>query len=264
MADLASRLSRLTRDVPVMMAFFSRLPVAPRRPTPDFITSAWAWPLAGLLIALIPAALLAMTRGANVPPLAAAALALAALAAITGALHEDGLADTADGLGGGRYRTAKLAIMRDSRLGTYGALALMFTGIVRIASLSVLVLDPGRGALILLMVAVISRALALWHWSALPPARSDGLAAEGGQPDGLSLAIGVATGALAVIPLLFMASGAALFALALAILGTFAFNALCRQQIGGHTGDTLGGAQQTAETLLLVGLSTGWAVALTL
>jgi adenosylcobinamide-GDP ribazoletransferase len=264
MADFAARLSRLTRDLPETMAFFSRLAVAPRAPAPDFRASAWAWPLAGLMIALIPAALLAMARGANVPPFVAAALALAALAAVTGALHEDGLADTADGLGGGRDRAAKLAIMRDSRLGTYGALALMFSVVVRIGSLSVLVLDPGRGALVLLMVAVISRALALWHWHVLAPARGDGLAVAGGQPDATSLAIGLATGALAAIPLLFMAFGAALFALALAILGTFAFNSLCRHQIGGHTGDTLGAAQQAAETLLLVGLSTGWALALTL
>ncbi|HEX2256617.1 MAG TPA: adenosylcobinamide-GDP ribazoletransferase, partial [Afifellaceae bacterium] len=95
-------------------------------------------------------------------------------------------------------------------------------------------------------------------------ARSDGLAAEGGQPDGLSLALGLATGALAAIPLLVMAFGATLFALALAILGGFAFNSLCLRQIGGHTGDTLGAAQQIAETLLLLGLSTGWAAALTL
>jgi len=264
MQDIADRLSRLPQDLPAMMAFFSRLQVAPRAPAPDFRASAWAWPLAGLLIALIPAALLAMLRGAGVPPFAAAAVALAALAAVTGALHEDGLADTADGFGGGRDRAAKLAIMRDSRLGTYGTLALLFTGLVRVASLAVLVVDPGRGALVLLMVAVVSRALALWHWTEMPPARADGLAAAGGRPDGLSLMIGLATGALAAIPLIIMAFGATLFALALAVLGAFAFNSLCRRQIGGHTGDTLGAAQQVAETLLLVGLSTGWAAALTL
>jgi adenosylcobinamide-GDP ribazoletransferase len=263
MADVTDRLSRLSQDLPAMVAFFSRLPVAPRASPPDFRVSAWAWPLAGLLILLGPAALLAMLRAAGVPPLAAAALALAAAAAIIGALHEDGLADTADGFGGGRDRAGKLAIMRDSRLGTYGALALFFTAIVRVACLAVLVVDPGRGALILLMVAVISRSLALWHWTALAPARADGLAAEGGQPDRLSLAIGLATGALAAIPLLIMAFGATLFALALAILGGLAFNALCRRQIGGHTGDTVGAAQQVAETLLLIGLSTGWAAALT-
>jgi adenosylcobinamide-GDP ribazoletransferase len=264
MQDFVDRLSRLPQDLPAMLAFFSRLPLAARATPPDFRVSAWAWPLAGLLILLGPAALLAMARGAGVPPLAAAALALAAAAAIMGALHEDGLADTADGLGGGRDRAEKLAIMRDSRLGTYGALALLFTCLIRVASLAVLVADPGRGALILLMVAVVSRCLALWHWSELAPARAEGLAAEGGRPDGLSLMIGLATGALAAIPLLVMALGATLFALALAVLGTVAFNALCRRQIGGHTGDTVGGAQQIAETLLLLGLSTGWAAALTL
>jgi len=254
MPPIGVRLRRLPRDVLTMLAFFSRLPIpAPREPF-DMRESAAAWPLAGAVLALGPAGLFWVMAYADAPPLLAALGALALLAALTGALHEDGLADTADGLGGGRQRQGKLAIMRDSRIGTFGVLALAFTIGGKAAALAALAAAPGLGALLLLAAAVLSRALALWHWRAIPPARPDGLAAAAGQPDPTALLIGAGTGALAAEALLAGFALAGLFAVTAAVLAVILFTRLCARQIGGHTGDTIGAAQQIAETALVVGV----------
>lgn len=256
MNEIAARLRRLPADTLACLAFFSRLPTA-RGDAADLRLGAGAWPLAGLVLAVVPAAILLALRAAEVPALVAAAMALAAAAALSGGLHEDGLSDAADGLGGGRTREEKLALMRDSRLGTYGGLALVFTVLLRVAALAALAWDAAAAALALLLVGLVSRSMALWHWNALLPARSDGLAVAAGRPDWAALATGLVLGGLAALVLLVAFGGGGALALILAGLGAALFTGLCRRQIGGHTGDTIGAAQQIAETLLLVGLSAG-------
>jgi adenosylcobinamide-GDP ribazoletransferase len=258
MSDAVARLRRLPGDTLVSLAFFSRLPVASVAGL-DLHRSAGAWPLAGLLLALAPALIFLLLRAADFPPIVAALLALATYAALTGAMHEDGLSDTADGFGGGRAREEKLAIMRDSRLGTYGALALLFVTLTKAAALAALAIIPLYGALALIGVAVLSRSMALWHWNATLPARGDGMAWAAGRPDWLALLIGLGIGAVAALTLLVTFGLAALLALLMAATGVALFSDLCRRQLGGHTGDTIGAAQQVAEALLLAGLSVGWA-----
>ena len=94
------------------------------------------FPVVGALIGLSIGCLCLALRAAGLPDLAAAALALGAGALLTGALHEDGLADVADGFGGGRDTASKLEIMRDSRLGTYGALILLVGFAAKVSALS--------------------------------------------------------------------------------------------------------------------------------
>ncbi len=119
--------ARAIRDLRTATAFMTRLPVgAPEGG--DLAAACWAFPVAGLLIGAIAGGLLAAAWTFGAPPLVAALLALAAMAALTGALHEDGLADTADGLGGGSPER-KLEIMRDSRVGAFGVLALVFAAV---------------------------------------------------------------------------------------------------------------------------------------
>ena len=257
MNDLGARVRRLPADSLACLSFFSRLPISAPFGAFDLRTSSAAWPLSGFVLAAVPAVLLWVALAANVPNSVAALLALAALAAITGALHEDGLADTADGLGGGRDRAAMLAIMRDSRIGTYGTLALLFSVAIRAAALAALAAFPFRAALALVLAATLSRALALWHWHHHLPARSDGLAFAAGRPDWLAFAIGAGTGALAAILALAVFGLAGLLGLVMALFGTIFFAGLCRRTLGGHSGDTIGAAQQIAETLLLAGLSAG-------
>jgi adenosylcobinamide-GDP ribazoletransferase len=259
MTDFGPRLSRLPADTLAALSFFSRLPAQAPAKSFDLHQSAGAWPIAGLLVAIVPAALFWIAVETGVPSIVAALLAFAALAALTGGMHEDGLADTADGFAGGRTRDEKLEIMRDSRLGTFGALALFFSVLIRAASLAALIYaGAAAGAVAIVLVAAISRSMALWHWNATLPARSDGLAWAAGRPDWMALAIGLLVGIIAAIVLLFMFGVVVLIGILLAALGIGVFTALCVKKIGGHTGDTIGAAQQIAETLIFVGLTAGW------
>jgi adenosylcobinamide-GDP ribazoletransferase len=201
----------------------------------------------GAAVGLIDLALLAT----GIPPLAAAALALGASALLTGALHEDGLADLADGFGGGRDKAAKLEIMRDSRLGSYGALALLVGFAAKMAALAALpvgALVPG-----LIAAHALARGTLPVLATIMPNARSDGLAASAGRVEPL---VAVTAAALAlVIALLCLPPAAALLAVTAAALGAAVVAVLAKRQIGGMTGDVLGAAEQVGETAVLLVLA---------
>jgi adenosylcobinamide-GDP ribazoletransferase len=166
--------------------------------------------------------------------------------AVTGAFHEDGLADTADGFGGGRTQARKLEIMRDSRIGSYGTLALILSIVVRIAAVGAL--PVGRAVPLLLAAGAVSRAAMLLPMS-LPPARTDGLGRSLGRVPWPSRLIAVAialTVALACLPWLL-----ALEAMLLAGAAGAAISVYARRRIGGQTGDVLGAACVIAECGLL-------------
>ncbi len=257
MKEMGARLRNLPRDTKDCLAFFSRLPVGAGATLSDFRTSAAAWPLAGGVIMLVPAALLWLSLSINLPGVIAATIAIGSAAIITGALHEDGLADMADGFGGGATADEKLDIMRDSRLGSYGALALIFSILLRVTSLALIAVNA-NGVIALFAIALLSRSLALWHWNFLEPARKDGLAVSAGQPDWRALSIGTGLGAVGLIVLLLGFGGSSIYAVLAAALIIIAFTKLAEHQINGHTGDTIGAAQQIAETVLLAGLAAGW------
>src|SRR5439155_12756684 len=117
------------------------------------------------------------------PAVLAAAIALACLIVLTGALHEDGFADLLDGFGGGRDREDVLAIMRDSRIGTFGVLGLALVLIAKAASLGELAERSWFVApLAFAGTSAFSRAMIVWLMGRTPPARPDGLSASAGQP----------------------------------------------------------------------------------
>ena len=264
MPDVSDRLRRLPDDTVVALAFFSRFPVTSRGAVFDLRQAAAGWPIAGFILALWPALLFLLMWAADFSGWIAALFALALYAALTGAMHEDGLADTLDGFGGGRTAAEKLAIMDDSRLGTYGALALFFTLLIKTAALADVASSPGRAVLALLAAATLSRVIALWHWNERMPAKREGAAWAAGRPDWLALAIGLGIGALAGLALLIGFGLAGLIAILLGAAGVGVFSSLAKRQIGGYTGDTIGAAQQIAETLILAGLSMSWPAATTL
>jgi adenosylcobinamide-GDP ribazoletransferase len=209
--------------------------------------AAWAYPLAGAVVGGLGGAVHWFAVALGLPPTVAAGLTLAALVVITGALHEDGLADTADGLWGGWTPARRLEIMRDSRIGTYGVVALVLSLGLRAGALAAL---PGPAALpALIACGALSRAAMVTVWAALPPARRDGLSAGTGRPDPRAAALGLAL-ALSIAATLCGAPGmvAALAALA----GAGLIGAIARAKIGGQTGDILGAAQQVAEIAALV------------
>jgi len=187
-----------------------------------------------------------------------AMLALMALAATTGAFHEDGLADVADGFGGGRTIERKLEIMRDSRIGAYGGVALCLSLLGRWAALTALLRMGSATAFVaLLAAAALSRWLGLLPMALLPPARKDGAAHAAMGPEPRALALGGALALSAGLAPAWLAGaglGVTLAAAALALAAALGMAHLAKRQIGGQTGDVAGAAQQLAEIAFLITL----------
>jgi adenosylcobinamide-GDP ribazoletransferase len=254
------------RDIAAALRFFTRLRVGePDLSAPlDIDRIAWAAPVAGVVVALIGALVLALATLLGLPPLLRAGLATAALVVATGALHEDGLADVADGFGGGLTRTRKLEIMRDSRVGAYGAIAIALALILRIGALTS-ALDGGfwRASSSLMLVAALSRAAALTPLALLPPARADGAGAAAGRLDSNALAAACGSALVIAVALGLAALGVTLTLLAALLCGAGALLmvALARRAIGGQTGDVAGAAQQCGEIAAWCGLLIGHSAA---
>src|SRR5262249_45551351 len=195
----------------------------------DVARASWAFPIAGLVVGLAGAIVYWFASRAYVPPLPASALAIATTILVTGAMHEDGLADTADGFGGGKSREQKLQIMRDSRIGTYGACALMlrWSALAEIA-------DPRFVTIALIAAHVSARATLPAFMCLVPPARADGLSSDAGRPPPQSavIAFGLATICLFAC---FGASGGMLGLLFLSRRSPLLV-ALCQADVGGRDG----------------------------
>jgi len=218
-----------------------RLAHGPAPPAP------WAFPLVGGVVGLLAGLVLRVAEFEKLPPLLAAGWAVVALLLLTGALHEDGLADTADGFGGGRTAARKLEIMRDSRIGSFGALALGCSLLMRVAAIAAL--PAGRALPALVVTAAVARAAMLIPLLLLPPARPDGLGAGMAAVSRASLLLGLLLAAAAGLALL-PARRALLLLLAVGV-GALLMSAFARRQIGGHTGDVLGAVEQISECLAL-------------
>ncbi len=248
-----SRVRRELRLAVCALQLLTRLPTPRLEPyDPDWTArAARYYPLAGQLVGLISAAVLLVAARVWGGGLVPAVLALGAGVMATGGFHEDGLADTTDGLGGGRTPEARLAIMKDSRIGTYGALALGLVTALRVAALAGL--RPQAAAVALLFAHGAGRAAAVVVMAALPYAR---------DPAGAKLApaahpVTRTEAAVAVLlglwPALLVGWRSAAIGLVLAAVaaGWLAWRA--RRGIGGYTGDVLGAVEQLCEAALLLG-----------
>lgn len=250
-------------DVMHSLAFLSRLPVPSRFfENADAISmsrTARAFPAAGLLIALPGAVLVVVCAAFDASPQLTGWLIIGITALMTGALHEDGLADTADGFGSGKDKARMLEIMKDSRIGSYGAIAMVLSFALRASALASLIetLPAKAAAAAFIAALVLSRGVMVWHWQALPAAKTSGLAAGAGQPGtgerNIALAIGVLLFLLFTLHALPAAS--IVLVLSAACLATMLFGRLCDSRIGGHTGDTIGACQQITEIVTLVALA---------
>lgn len=245
----------LVADAHLALAFLTRLPL----PDPGaYVPGALArsmrlFPLAGAVIGLI-GGIVFIIGHAVLPPLLAALLALLATLVVTGALHEDGLADTADGLGARGGREKRLEVMRDSRSGAYGVAALIFSVALRAAALAAAPTAlAGLGAMI--AAAALSRATVPALMQVLPPARADGLGAGAGLPHAGIAATALVLGA--VIAAAVTGLGAAP-AIAAALMGAALVAWLARGCFGGFTGDILGAAQQLAEIAIFIAFAGYW------
>jgi adenosylcobinamide-GDP ribazoletransferase len=241
------------REIRIAIGFFTRLPFsAPPGPTSGRIAeAARAFPIAGAVVGLIGSGIYLLGIEVGLSALLAALLALAATVVVGGALHEDGLADFADMLGVRGERERKLAVMRDSRIGSYGVLALGFSTAIKVAALVGLG-EPGAVAGALVTAHVCGRAVLPMLMRSLPLARTGGLAVDAGKPSApatyQSLGIGLLISAFACGP------GCALVCIVVAIVAAFLVSEVARRQIGGYTGDVLGAAQEIAQLAVLINI----------
>jgi adenosylcobinamide-GDP ribazoletransferase len=236
LADLAAAVTLLTR-VPVWHGHQG-----------DLAQSVWAFPVVGGCVGAIGGVCFWAATALGLSPMLAAAWSLAAMVALCGGLHEDGLADTADGFGGGGTAERKLAIMRDSRIGSYGVLALILTSVMRLSAVAALG-RPGPAAIGLVLAGAMGRGAMIVPYLLLPTARPGGLGAAMGRPHAVSCLAGLALTCL--LPCLLLPFGGAIVT-AVCALGTSAAVArLAARQIGGYTGDVLGATAVVVDCVVL-------------
>ena len=242
-------------DLAAAIELLTRIPVGWIRRTiamPDLARIVWAYPVVGCIVGAIGSLVywLATTLGCPAP--LAAIWCVGALVLTTGAFHEDGLADIADGFGGGRTPERKLEIMRDSRAGSYGVIALVISLALRGAAIA-LIADPGPVAAALIVAGAAGRGAIIGPLLLLPPARSDGLAAQGGRPQTQRAAVGL--GIAVLLTLVLAPAGAGRAATLAGAIGCLVIVEIARRQIGGYTGDVLGAAEQVVECLVLTAIA---------
>lgn len=245
--------SRLGDDVVMGLRFYSRLPTGPRpHVRPNLSRMALALPFTSLVIGAGPVAVLLALEWLGTSHLFSAALAVALMVIVSGAMAEDAIADAADGLFGGATIEDRLTIMKDSRHGTYGVAAIVLLLGLRIAAIGS-VANPLEAAGVWLTAGVMARSGALWLTLALPPARSGGAAASAGAVTRQAFGVG----AVFAVVLSFVLAGFAvgvlglIAAYGLCALATWGWVTLCRRMIGGQTGDLIGALQALLEIAAL-------------
>lgn len=244
-------LHSLAAELRIAVLFSTRLPLAHSASFAggDLARAMWALPLAGALVGGLGALVYWAAFQIGLAPLICATLTMAATMLATGCLHEDGLADTADGFGVRAARERKLEIMHDSRTGTYGACALALSTLLRAGALAVLA-EPALVAPALLAAHAGGRAILPLFLYIVPPARKDGLSANAGRPSRARAAAAAALGAAIMALALGLRAGAIAALLLAAALAGMA--QLARRQIGGQTGDVAGALEQAGEALVLM------------
>lgn len=238
-------------DIKASIAFLTRLPLPRGAPVAgvDVARAAWAFPLAGALIGLIGGVVYALAHKLGLPPWPAAGLGVAATMLATGCLHEDGLADTVDGFGGGATRERKLEIMGDSRIGAYGVCALILSILLRVAALAAL----AQSSLVvpaLIAAHGAARAALPVFMAMVPPTRSDGSSFAAGHPAQERLIVAIVLGVLILLLCLGPALGIAALIAVLIVIAAMTW--LTFSQIGGQTGDVLGALEQASEIVILL------------
>jgi adenosylcobinamide-GDP ribazoletransferase len=251
------KLADLVADLKIAHSFSTRLPLVHGSAIAgtDVARAVWALPIAGAVVGLIGALVYWLAYRAGLPALPAATLTLAATMFTSGCLHEDGLADVADGFGGGTTRERKLEIMRDSRIGTYGASALGLSLLVRASALASIA-QPAQVACALLAAHIGGRAIMPAFMWFVPPARREGLSADAGRPAAAAVIVAGVLGAAALGVGLGPAPG--LIALVLVLVAAAVMARLSLRQIDGQTGDVVGALEQVAEILILLVAARLW------
>jgi len=233
-------------DIRTSIALLTRIPVKAEF---DRVShAAWAYPLAGLAVAIIAGLVTFLLLWLGIAPAIAAGFWIASTIVLTGAMHEDGLADCADGFWGGFDKNRRLEIMKDSQIGSYGVIALTLSIGIRWFAVTILI-QTGDWFWVLLAVEVISRSAMPAVMHSLPHARDTGLSHAQGRPAMQNAALAAGVG----FAISFICLGWVAFKLVV-LLGivTFAMGVLSQRKIDGQTGDVLGATQQMALLTALI------------
>ena len=247
----ATWLEDRAEELKASIAFCTQLPFARATPQAAKVLgkAAWAFPIAGLVVGLVGAVVYVLAHRLGLPPWPAAALSVTATLIVTGALHEDGLADAADGFGGGGTRQQKLDIMRDSRTGAFGVCAVVLSLLLRVGALASFADAHGVVWALLVSHGAARSTMPALMWL-VPPARGDGLSYEAGTPPGESVAAAAAIALIVLVFCLHPARGVIAFVVLAATVTLMAW--LSSRQIDGHTGDVLGALEQVGEVAVLL------------
>lgn len=234
-------------DLPAALGLLTRLPVVVdgEKAVARGAASAWAYPLVGVVLGVILAALVPLFQLFGLIDGIVAGLVLALSVILTGAMHEDGLADSADGLWGGWDRARRLEIMKDSRIGVYGVCAIGLGLLLRWLALTVIVAAGGYWVAFI-AVGALSRAAMVGLMATLPHARADGLSQSVGRPpqSAVWLALVLSAGSAMLMGLWAL--------IPVAVVTTALCGVIARAKICGQTGDILGATQQMNEIILLI------------
>lgn len=236
-------------DIPAALGLLSRLPVTSNGARGA--ACAWAFPLTGLILGSIAAAfgwaaaVIGLSNGLM------AGFALISLVVMTGAMHEDGLADSVDGLWGGWDKNRRLEIMKDSHIGAYGVIALVLSLLLRWVALAALA-QAGQLTVALIAIATLSRTPMVVAMALMPHARKDGLSASIGRVGTNTATTAVAIAALITVALL---GWLGLTVILVAVLAGIAVALIAMHKISGQTGDILGATQQITEIMALITLT---------
>ena len=235
------------------IGFFTRLPVpmdkeTAARPLAD---ASWAFPIAGLIVGLCGSAVITLGAGLNLPSLVLSFLAIGSMIFLTGALHEDGLADCADGLWSGDDNEKRLAIMHDSRIGAFGVIALVLMLGIKATAIAHLITAAGIWDTVLgiLAAACLSRGALPCIMRLAPLASERGRAANAGKPGQQEML--VAAGISLLICLLCLGFGITVFSILIGGSLCAALTVIATNRIGGYNGDVLGAQQQILDVATL-------------
>ncbi len=236
------------RDIGTALTLLARFPIPLILQTPTrFDRVAWAYPLAGSVIGLLAGGILWLALAVGIPPSLSAAICLGTMAMLTGALHEDGFADCADGLGGGHTKERRLEIMKDSRIGAFGTVALVLNILTRWSALTALAAVMPVAAVV--VVATAARLPMTVAMLLMPHARTNGLAARAGKPAPIQVLAAILCAT--VIGLIFV-GWIGIWVVFAALLAAVPLGLMAQSKIGGMTGDVLGGIEQSAEIAVLI------------
>lgn len=243
-------------DIAACVGLLTRLPVKVQTELAMSRSAAatWAYPVVGFLVGGLVLSLFMVCNLLGIPAYVSLVLIVGFQIILTGAMHEDGLADSVDGLWGGWTVERRLAIMKDSHIGVYGVCAVSVFLMLKLSALGGAIYPFGKFTLAILGAAILSRAAMVALLYSLPPARGGGLGQSVGQPPvrsvwtGLALACGVTL----VLGLIVGHPGAALAMIVVSGCAAWGCARVARAKIKGFTGDILGATQQVCEVAAII------------